>query len=88
MTNACFIIGAFNRRIVGWQVAPHIGTSTVIGTAVIARPRCRSRGLTGFVAYADAGSQVTSVRVAEGLEEMGARPSTGIVATSFRRALL
>jgi putative transposase len=51
---------------------------------------CLSRGrwrLVGLVAHADAGSQFTSVRFSERLEEIGARPSIGTVADSYDNAL-
>jgi transposase InsO family protein len=49
-----------------------------------------SRGagrLVGLVAHSDAGSQYTSVRFTERLDEIGARPSIGTVADSYDNAL-
>ena len=49
-----------------------------------------SRGghrLVGLVTHSDAGSQFTSVRFTERLDEIGARPSIGTVADSYDNAL-
>jgi putative transposase len=50
----------------------------------------RSRGgrrLVGLTCHSDAGSQFTSVRFTERLDEIGARPSIGTVADSYDNAL-
>ncbi len=87
MAYVCFIVDAFSRRIVGWRVASHMRTDMVLDALEMAR---RSRGagrLVGLVTHADAGSQFTSVRFTERLDEIGARPSIGTVADSFDNAL-
>jgi putative transposase len=87
MAYVCFIVDAFSRRIVGWRVASNMKTDMVLDALEMAR---RSRGagrLVGLVAHADAGSQFTSVRFTERLDEIGARPSIGTVADSFDNAL-
>jgi putative transposase len=87
MAYVCFIVDAFSRMIVGWRVAAHMRTDMVLDALEMAR---RSRGaqrLVGLVAHSDAGSQFTSVRFTERLEEIGARPSIGTVADSFDNAL-
>ncbi len=87
MAYVCFIVDAFSRRIVGWRVATHMRTDMVLDALEMAR---RSRGASrfvGLVAHADAGSQFTSVRFTERLDEIGARPSIGTVADSFDNAL-
>jgi putative transposase len=87
MAYVCFIVDAFSRMVVGWRVASHMRTDMVLDALEMAR---RSRGaprLVGLVAHSDAGSQFTSVRFTERLEEIGARPSIGTVADSFDNAL-
>ena len=87
MAYVCFIVDAFSRRIVGWRVATHMRTDMVLDALEMAR---RSRGrhrLIGLVTHADAGSQFTSVRFTERLDEIGARPSIGTVADSYDNAL-
>ena len=51
------------------------------------RVRVGNRRLIGLVTHSDAGSQFTSVRFTERLDEIGARPSIGTVADSFDNAL-
>lgn len=87
MAYVCFIVDAFSRRIVGWRVAPNMKTDMVLDALEMARASRGSRRLVGLVAHADAGSQFTSVRFTERLEEIGARPSIGTVADSYDNAL-
>jgi putative transposase len=87
MAYVCFIVDAFSRRIVGWRVAAHMRTEMVLDALEMARRSRGSRRLVGLVAHADAGSQFTSVRFTERLDEIGARPSIGTVADSFDNAL-
>jgi len=87
MAYVCFIVDAFSRRIVGWRVAAHMRTDMVLDALEMARRSRGSRGLVGLVAHADAGSQFTSVRFTERLDEIGARPSIGTVADSYDNAL-
>lgn len=87
MAYVCFIVDAFSRRIVGWRVASHMRTEMVLDALEIARRSRGRRRLIGLVTHADAGSQFTSVRCTERLDEIGARPSIGTVADSFDNAL-
>jgi putative transposase len=87
MAYVCFIIDAFSRRIVGWRVAANMKTQMVLDALEMARVSRGGRRLVGLVAHSDAGSQFTSVRFTERLDEIGARPSIGTVADSFDNAL-
>ena len=87
MAYVCFIVDAFSRRIVGWRVASNMRTDMVLDALEMARRSRGRRRLIGLVAHADAGSQFTSVRFTERLEEIGARPSIGTVADSYDNAL-
>jgi putative transposase len=87
MAYVCFIVDAFSRRIVGWRVAANMKTDMVLDALEMARRTRGERRLVGLVAHADAGSQFTSVRFTERLEEIGARPSIGTVADSYDNAL-
>ena len=82
----CFIVDAFSRRIVGWRVASHMRTVMVLDALEMAR-RSRGTRLEGLVAHSDAGSQYTSIRYGERLEEIGAVPSIGSVGDSYDNAL-
>ncbi len=87
MAYVCFIVDAFSRMIVGWRVASHMRTDMVLDALEMARARRGARRLVGLVAHSDAGSQFTSVRFTERLEEIGATPSIGTVADSYDNAL-
>ena len=87
MAYVCFIVDAFSRRIVGWRVASNMRTDMVLDALEMARRSRGTRRLVGLVAHSDAGSQFTSVRFTERLDEIGARPSIGTVADSFDNAL-
>lgn len=87
MAYVCFITDVFSRRIVGWSVTSHMRKEMVLDALEMAR---LSRGLTklkGLITHSDAGSQFTSVRFTERLEEIGASPSIGTVADSYDNAL-
>ena len=87
MAYVCFIVDAFSRRIVGWRVAANMKTAMVLDALEMARRSRGNRRLVGLVTHSDAGSQFTSVRFTERLDEIGARPSIGTVADSFDNAL-
>jgi putative transposase len=87
MAYVCFIVDAFSRRIVGWRVASNMRTEMVLDALEMARRSRGNRRLIGLVAHSDAGSQFTSVRFTERLDEIGARPSIGTIADSFDNAL-
>ena len=82
----CFIVDAYSRLIVGWRVASHMATEMVLDALEMAR-QDRGTHLEGLVAHSDAGSQYTSLRWGERLDEIGAVPSIGSVADSYDNAL-
>jgi putative transposase len=86
MGYVCFIVDAFSRRIVGWRVAGHMRTIMVLDALEMARWQ-RGTRLEGLVAHSDAGSQFTSIRYGERLDEIGAVPSIGSVGDSYDNAL-
>ena len=75
------------RMIVGWRVASNMKTEMVLDALEMARRSRGARRLVGLVTHSDAGSQFTSVRFTERLDEIGARPSIGTVADSYDNAL-
>ena len=82
----CFIIDAFSRMIVGWRVAGHMRTPMVLD-AVDMAAWSRGARIVGLRCHSDAGSQFTSVRWGERLDELGALPSIGSVGDSYDNAL-
>ncbi len=87
MAYVCFIVDVFSRRIVGWRAASNMKTDMVLDALEMARRSRGARRLVGLVTHSDAGSQFTSVRFTERLDEIGARPSIGTVADSYDNAL-
>ena len=69
--------------IAGWRVAANMRTDMVLDALEMARGSRGGRRLVGLVTHSDAGSQFTSVRFTERLDEIGARPSIGTVADSY-----
>jgi putative transposase len=82
----CFIVDAFSRMIVGWRVAANMRTTMVLDALEMAR-WSRGARLEGLVAHSDAGSQYTSIRYGERLDEIGAQPSIGSIGDSYDNAL-
>src|SRR5439155_7316229 len=66
---------ATSRVIVGWQLATHTRTDLVLDALEMAnglrRPDAR------LIAHSDRGSQYTSIRYTDRLDELGAAPSVG-----------
>lgn len=81
-----FIIDVFSRMIVGWRVALHVRTETVLNATEMAR-WSRGRNLPSLRCRRDAGGQFTSIRYGERLTEIGAVPSIGTVGDSFDNTL-
>ena len=81
-----FILEACSRMIVGWRVASHMKTETVIDAIEMAR-WSRGKHLPGLRCHSDAGSQFTPIRYGERLAEIGTVPSIGTVGDSFCNAL-
>jgi putative transposase len=82
----CFIVDVFSRTIVGWRVAGNMRTDMVLDAIEMARFH-RGTRIEGLVMHSDAGSQFTSVRYTERLDEIGASPSIGSIADSYDNAL-
>jgi putative transposase len=81
-----FITDVFSRTIVGWRVASNMRTDMVLESLDMAR-WSREAHFDDLICHSDAGSQYTSIRYTERLDEIGARPSIGSVADSYDNAL-
>ncbi len=86
MVYVSFITDVFSRTIVGWRVATNMRTDMVLESIEMAR-WSRGQRLDGLICHSDAGSQYTSIRYTERLDEIGATPSIGTVADSYDNAL-
>jgi len=80
-----FILDVFSRRIVGWQIAPHMRTELVLDALEMA---AGLRELDGYlIAHSDRGSQYASVRYTERLAELGIAPSVGSRGDAYDNAM-
>lgn len=84
-----FVIDAYARRILGWRAGTSMSTQLVLNAleqAVWTRHR-EGRSLDSVVAHSDRGSQYTSLRYTERLDEAGLAASVGSVGDSYDNAL-
>jgi transposase InsO family protein/transposase-like protein len=80
-----FILDCYSRRIVGWQLATHMRTELVLDALEMANGLCRPGE--GLIAHSDRGSQYTSIRYTERLDEIGAAPSVGSRGDAYDNAM-
>lgn len=84
-----FVQDLFSRRIVGWQVADHLGADLPLDAlemAIWARAGGTEAGIDGLVHHSDRGVQYTSIRYAERLDQIGAARSVGSTGDSYDNA--
>jgi putative transposase len=82
-----FVVDAFSRRIVGWQVAASLRVELALDALEMALWARRGEPLEGLVHHSDRGSQFLAIRYAARLEEAGIVPSVGSKGDSFDNAL-
>jgi len=82
-----FVIDAFARRIVGWQVSRTAHASFVLDALEQALHQRRPIHRGGLVHHSDRGSQYVSIKYTERLAEAGIEPSVGSVGDSYDNAL-
>jgi putative transposase len=80
-----FVQDLYSRRIVGWQVADHLGTELALDALEMA---IWSRGgdVNDLVHHSDRGVQYTSIRYAERLDQVSAARSVGSKGDSYDNA--
>jgi len=81
-----FVIDAFSRFIVGWQISRSLATDLALDALEMAM-WARKEGLDGLVHHSDRGSQYTSIRYTERLAEAGIAPSVGSAGDSYDNAM-
>ncbi len=86
MVYVAFVIDVYSRMIVGWHLSTNMRTELVMHAFEQAVWR-RDTLLDWLVAHSDAGSQYTSIRFTERLEEIGVRPSIGTIGDSYDNAM-
>jgi putative transposase len=82
-----FVIDAFSRRILGWQLAGHMRTDLVLDALRMALARRRAGADVRLVHHSDAGSQYTSYAFGQVLDDHGVLGSIGSVGDAFDNAL-
>jgi putative transposase len=82
-----FVIDAFSRRIVGWQVAASLQADLALDALEMAIWARRDDPLEGLVHHSDRGAQYLAIRYTTRLEEAGIVPSVGSKGDSYDNAL-
>jgi transposase InsO family protein len=80
------ILDVYTRRIVGWQLAPHMRQSLVSDAFEMAL-HARQEHEDGLIAHSDNGSQYTSYEYTERLKRAGIAPSRGRTGTALDNAM-
>jgi putative transposase len=81
-----FVIDAYSRMIVGWQLATHLRAELALDALEMAM-WLRQQRLDGLVHHSDRGSQYLCIRYAERLAEAGAVASVGSRGDSYDNAV-
>jgi putative transposase len=81
-----FVIDAYSRMIVGWQIAGHLRTDLALDALEMAIWQRQGR-LDGLVHHSDRGVQYLAIRYTERLAEAGAVTSVGSRGDSYDNAL-
>jgi transposase InsO family protein len=82
-----FVIDAFSRKVVGWQLASHMRTDLVLDALRMALGQ-RERGADfQLVAHTDRGSQYTSADYTQELDDHGVLASVGTVGDAYDNAM-
>jgi putative transposase len=80
------VMDLHSRRIVGWQMTPHLRTELVVDALEMAISRRRPAA--GLVHHSDQGTQYTSFAFGRRLREAGLLPSMGAVGTAYDNAVV
>jgi transposase InsO family protein len=80
-----FVLDCYGRMIVGWQLAAHMRAELVLDALEMANGLRRPEA--GLIAHSDRGSQYTSIRYTERLDEIGAAPSVGSKGDAYDNAM-
>jgi putative transposase len=89
MAFTAFVSDVFSRRIVGWRTASSMPTELPLDALRMALWTRDSNGepVRGVIHHSDAGSQYTSIRYSNNLDDAGALASIGTVGDSFDNAM-
>lgn len=87
VTYFAFVLDAFSRKIVGWQLAPHMRTDLVLDALRMALGQRESGADFELVHHTDRGSQYTSVDYTQELTDHGVLASVGSVGDAYDNAM-
>jgi transposase InsO family protein len=82
-----FVIDAFSRKVVGWQLASHMRTDLVLDALRMALGQREPGADFQLVAHTDRGSQYTSVDYTQELDDHGVLASVGTVGDAYDNAM-
>jgi putative transposase len=82
-----FVLDAYSRRVVGWQLASHMRTTLVLDALRMALGQRRSGAAVALVHHSDRGSQYTSFDYTQTLADHGVLASVGSVGDAYDNAL-
>ena len=82
-----FVLDAYSRMIVGWQLAPHMRTDLVLDALRMALAQRGPGANVELVHHSDAGGQYVSNDYTQTLDEHGVLASIGTVGDAFDNAL-
>ncbi|MBS1675830.1 MAG: IS3 family transposase [Actinobacteria bacterium] len=87
MSFFAFVIDAFSRRVVGWQLASHMRTDLVLDALRMALGQRDPGADFELVAHTDRGSQYTSADYTQELDDHGVLASVGSVGDAYDNAM-
>jgi len=82
-----FVLDAFSRKVVGWQLAPHMRTTLVLDALRMALGTRGPGADVELVHHSDRGSQYTSIDYTQTLVDHGVLASVGSVGDAYDNAL-
>ncbi len=82
-----FVLDAYSRMIVGWQLAPHMRTDLVLEALRMALHRRGPGADVQLIHHSDRGSQYTSIDYTQTLDDHGVLASVGSVGDAYDNAL-
>ena len=82
-----FVIDAFSRKVVGWQLASHMRTDLVLDALRMALGQREPGADFELVAHTDRGSQYTSADYTQTLSDHGVLASVGSVGDAYDNAM-
>jgi len=82
-----FVIDAFSRKVIGWQLASHMRTDLVLDALRMALGQRDHGADFELVAHTDRGSQYTSADYTQALDDAGVLASVGSVGDAYDNAM-